>query len=78
MSRQHQPHKSHSTHTATAAPVTPVTTQPGAVAANEATSERIRTRAYEISQAREGSPGNANADWAQAELELSMSDTTAL
>ncbi|MFZ4573859.1 MAG: DUF2934 domain-containing protein [Phycisphaerales bacterium] len=32
----------------------------------------IRTRAYEISQARNGGPGNAVSDWSQAEKELSV------
>jgi hypothetical protein len=30
----------------------------------------IRSRAYEISQARNGGPGNAASDWSQAEKEL--------
>lgn len=32
--------------------------------------DRIRLRAYEISQARHGGPGNALTDWVQAEQEL--------
>jgi hypothetical protein len=32
--------------------------------------DRIRVRAYEISQARNGGPGNAASDWSQAETEL--------
>ncbi len=36
----------------------------------EITPERIRVRAYEIFQARNGGPGDADSDWAQAEREL--------
>lgn len=36
----------------------------------EITPDRIRLRAYEIYQARNGAPGNAESDWAQAEREL--------
>ena len=32
----------------------------------------IRSRAYEISQARNGGPGNAASDWSQAEKELTV------
>lgn len=32
--------------------------------------DRIRRRAYEISQARHGAPGDPVADWTQAEREL--------
>lgn len=32
--------------------------------------DRIRCRAYEISQARHGAPGDPVADWTQAEREL--------
>ena len=34
------------------------------------TEERIRARAYEIFQARQGAPGEPLADWLQAEREL--------
>lgn len=34
------------------------------------TDEQIRMRAYEIYVARGGAPGNATADWLQAEHEL--------
>lgn len=37
----------------------------------EVTPERIRVRAYEIYQARNGAPGDADSDWCQAERELS-------
>lgn len=37
--------------------------------------EHIRARAYEISQARNGGPGNAQTDWCQAEAELSVAGT---
>lgn len=37
----------------------------------EVTPDRIRLRAYEIYQARNGAPGDAESDWAQAERELS-------
>lgn len=36
----------------------------------EVTPDRIRLRAYEIYQARNGAPGDAESDWAQAEREL--------
>lgn len=36
----------------------------------QATIDRIRLRAYEISQARKGGPGDALTDWTQAEQEL--------
>ncbi len=36
----------------------------------EVTPDRIRVRAYEIYQARDGAPGDAESDWAQAEREL--------
>ena len=34
------------------------------------TSDRIRLRAYEISQSRNGGPGDALADWIQAEQDV--------
>lgn len=37
----------------------------------EITPDRIRLRAYEIYQSRNGGPGDALADWVQAEHELS-------
>ncbi len=37
------------------------------------TPDQIRHRAYEISQARNGGPGNPQADWNQAERELASS-----
>ena len=36
----------------------------------EITPDRIRIRAYEIFMARNGGPGDATADWCQAEREL--------
>lgn len=36
----------------------------------EITPDRIRLRAYEIYQTRNGAPGDAESDWAQAEREL--------
>lgn len=36
----------------------------------EITPDRIRLRAYEIYQSRNGGPGDALADWVQAEREL--------
>ena len=36
----------------------------------EPTEEQIRMRAYEIYVARNGAPGDPNADWRQAEQEL--------
>ncbi|MFG0285907.1 MAG: DUF2934 domain-containing protein [Phycisphaerales bacterium JB039] len=37
---------------------------------NEITPDRIRLRAYEIYQARNGAPGDEVSDWLQAEAEL--------
>lgn len=47
-------------------------TKPPAVVSGTVTSDRIRTRAYEIYQARNGNgaAGDAASDWAQAEREL--------
>jgi hypothetical protein len=39
-------------------------------AAQAPTDEQIRMRAYEIYVSRGGAPGNATADWLQAEQEL--------
>jgi hypothetical protein len=36
----------------------------------QSAADRIRLRAYEIFKARNGGPGDASADWAQAEREL--------
>ncbi len=36
----------------------------------EGTADRIRLRAYEISQRRNGGPGDAMEDWIQAEREV--------
>jgi hypothetical protein len=63
-------------------PVMPDSTKPkdytpGADArGSQPSAEHIRTRAYEISQARNGGAGNANSDWCQAEVELSATTTT--
>lgn len=35
--------------------------------------DRIRARAYELSQARNGGPGSEAGDWSQAEKELTAS-----
>jgi hypothetical protein len=40
-------------------------------------SERIRLRAYEIYQARNGAPGDALGDWVQAEREFMAPQITA-
>jgi hypothetical protein len=37
---------------------------------DQPTSDRIRLRAYEISQSRNGGPGDALADWIQAEQDV--------
>lgn len=42
----------------------------------EITPDRIRLRAYEIYQSRNGGPGDALADWVQAERELGGADRT--
>lgn len=39
--------------------------------------DRIRTRAYELSQARNGGSGSAADDWSQAEKELTASAAAA-
>ena len=46
--------------------------RPGAsvVSAVQPTHDRIRARAYEISQSRHGAPGHESADWEKAEAEL--------
>lgn len=38
--------------------------------ATEAIQDRIRLRAYEIYEARNGAPGDAEGDWYQAEAEI--------
>ncbi len=49
---------------------------PGAEnAALQPSAENIRARAYQISQARNGGPGNAVSDWSQAERELTREAT---
>lgn len=42
----------------------------------EITPDRIRLRAYEIYESRNGGPGDALADWVQAERELGGADRT--
>ena len=42
---------------------------------SNASVDQVRARAYEISQARSGGAGDADSDWSQAELELSVSAT---
>ena len=37
---------------------------------SQLSSEEIRTRAYQISEARNGGPGDETTDWSQAEKEL--------
>jgi hypothetical protein len=61
----------HSRHNSTHAAQTPEprTGAPG-VGGDQPTADCIRLRAYEISQARNGGPGNAAADWIQAEQEV--------
>jgi hypothetical protein len=45
---------------------------PGADACGcQPSADHIRARAYEISKARNGGPGDACSDWSQAEKELS-------
>lgn len=39
-------------------------------ASAQATEDRIRMRAYELYEARNGGPGDADGDWYRAELEL--------
>lgn len=42
----------------------------------EITHERIRHRAYQIFEARNGAPGNPTLDWLQAEQELRDAQTS--
>lgn len=57
--------------------IKPKACTPGADACGcQPSSEHIRTRAYEISQARNGGAGNSTSDWCQAEAELSATTTT--
>lgn len=68
MSHHNHRTKAHESHPATA-DARPCASAP-AVPDCQPTPERIRRRAYEISQARNGGPGNPQADWNQAEREL--------
>jgi hypothetical protein len=77
-------HQAHNPVTAAASPpsTTPiVASKPNAAKAKPCTpgadacgcqpsADHIRVRAYEISQARNGGPGNETSDWSQAEQEL--------
>ena len=68
MSRHKHPHHSSQTQRNTAKGTTP-----GAIAGQggaQSIVERMRLRAYEISIARNGGPGDELSDWVQAELEL--------
>jgi hypothetical protein len=67
MSHHNHQKKTHETPTSTAA------ANPGTSVARDNRSQpaadRIRLRAYEISQVRNGGPGDALGDWVQAEQE---------
>jgi hypothetical protein len=54
------------------APIAPANTVTGSPTDphEQPTSDRIRLRAYEISQSRNGGPGDAMADWIQAEQDV--------
>ncbi len=68
MSRHSRHDNAHAAQNATIAPK-PCAGDRGVVGVQPAT-DRIRLRAYEISQARNNGPGNAAADWIQAEREI--------
>lgn len=51
-------------------PAPPPPTTDGGEMPAEITPDRIRVRAYQIYLARNGAPGDAESDWAQAEREL--------
>jgi hypothetical protein len=73
-----QPSQPTSQPTSTATPIAtnPKAGTPGANASDrQPSADHIRTRAYEISQARNGGPGNATSDWSQAEKELTTAST---
>lgn len=68
MSHHHRNHKAHDT-LPSIADSKPCVGGAEACCATPAAAD-IRLRAFEISQARHGTPGNAQADWTQAEQEL--------
>jgi len=70
MSHHHQPNRSH-----TPSPMpSDATSKPCACGASNCScppnADRVRARAYEISLARNGGPGDAKSDWSKAEGEL--------
>ena len=69
MSMSHSSHQKHNHDTRTAT-TNATAGGPGLAEPSQAAAERIRSRAFEICQARNGGPGDALTDWAQAESEL--------
>lgn len=77
-SHQHQPHNPPSAAMSVQAPSTPAPAEIKGDTCTKGTGKctcpkcqsHIRARAYEISQARNGGPGDATSDWSQAEIEL--------
>lgn len=72
MSHHSRHNKTHETHTpTTSAPMAnDKSCAESAAGRGQAATDRIRVRAYEISKARNGGPGDALADWTQAEREV--------
>lgn len=68
MSHHSRHNNAHTPQTSTIEPK-PRAGEPG-VTGDSPTPDCIRLRAYEISQARNGGPGNAASDWIQAEQEV--------
>ena len=62
-------HPSHAKHQSTHAESKPASS-PAKEQHQQTTVERIRLRAFEICQSRKGGPGDALADWIQAEREV--------
>lgn len=67
----HRPHHHHNSHASqnTASEPKPLAGEPVA-SGDQSLANRIRLRAYEISQARNSGQSNPLADWVQAEQEL--------
>ncbi len=72
MSHHSRHNKTHEAHAATSGPMAKETScaAESAAGCSQPAADRIRVRAYEISMARNGGPGDAVADWTQAEREV--------
>jgi hypothetical protein len=75
MSHHSRHNKTHDTHTPTPTTSAPMANDKSCAAESaagrsQAATDRIRVRAYELSKARNGGPGDALADWTQAEREV--------